>query len=503
MPSAPLVENERPENESPRVGGTPPGYLTNGYDSPPPHGSGTRKAVVLLVLALLVGGAAWRIVSNHRSETQQAAKATTMNADRPVPVSVAVVQQKSMPIYLTGLGTVTAFYTDTIKSRVDGQLMSVNFREGQDVKTGDLLATIDPRPYKAALEQAQGQLARDQASLKNARAEAERYASLYKAGVVSKETLDLQQSNNGQFEGAIQQDQAAIDAAKVNLAYTRITSPINGRIGLRLVDPGNIVHATDTTGLLVITQLHPITVIFTLPEDQLPQVVQLLRQGRTLQVLAYDRSDTHLLDKGKLLTMDNQIDPTTGTVKLKAVFPNSNDVLFPNQFVNVRLVVQQRDNAIVIPVAALQHGSQGDFVYVVNPDTQTASVQLIKVAMTEGQNLLVDSGVSVGQQVVVDGQEKLKPGSKVIPHISQADPESQGGDTAAGSLQSPVAVRRGSMAASRTSRGMGSEGIRPGPVTGSGLGSSRQGGSRQGSSRQAGGVQPGGAHRGSSGGTRR
>lgn len=489
MPSAPLVENETPENQSSRTVGAPPAYPGNAYESPPPHGSGLRKAIVLIVLALVVGGAVWRIVSNRRSETLQAAKATSMNANRPVPVSVAVVQQRSMPIYLTGLGSVTAYYTDTIKSRVDGQLMSVNFREGQDVKTGDLLAVIDPRPYQAALEQAQGQLARDQASLRNARAEADRYAALYKAGVVSKETLDLQQSNNGQFEGAIQQDQAAIDAAKVNLAYTRITSPIDGRIGLRLVDPGNIVHATDTTGLLVITQLQPITVIFTLPEDQLPQVVQLLRQGRTLTVLAYDRSDTHLLDTGKLLTMDNQIDPTTGTDKLKAVFPNQNDVLFPNQFVNARLVVQQRDNAIVIPVAALQHGSQGDFVYLVDPDTNTVSVQTIKVAMTEGQDLLVDSGLSAGQQVVIDGQEKLRPGSKVVPQIAQAEPASSTGD----SLQSPAPAGRGSMAPRASGQSIGFQGIRPGSVTGSGLRGTRNGG----------GLQPGGSHAGGSRGTRR
>ncbi|MHB1701687.1 MAG: MdtA/MuxA family multidrug efflux RND transporter periplasmic adaptor subunit [Acidobacteriaceae bacterium] len=488
MPSAPLVENETPKNQSSRTVGAPPDYPGNAYDSPPPRGSGFRKAIVLAILALVVGGAVWRIVSNRRSETQQAAKATRMNANRPVPVSVAMVQQRSMPIYLTGLGSVTAFYTDTIKSRVDGQLMSVNFREGQDVKTGDLLAVIDPRPYQAALEQAQGQLARDQASLKNARAEADRYAALYKAGVVSKETLDLQLSNNGQFEGAIQQDQAAIDAAKVNLAYTRITSPIDGRIGLRLVDPGNIVHATDTTGLLVITQLHPITVIFTLPEDQLPQVVQLLRQGRTLTVLAYDRSDTHLLDTGKLLTMDNQIDPTTGTDKLKAVFPNPNEVLFPNQFVNARLVVQQRDNAIVVPVAALQHGSQGDFVYLVDPDTNTVSVQTIKVAMTEGQDLLVDSGLSAGQQVVIDGQEKLRPGSKVVPHIAQAEPASSTAD----SLQSPAHALRGSVEP-RTAQSVGSQGIRPGSVAGSGLRSTRNGGA----------LQPGGSHAGGSRGTRR
>ena len=431
MPPAPLTEDE-PSS----IRRLPPAYPPPGELEPQQRGSRGKKAAVLIILLLVVGAAIWRIVVNRRGQAEQAAKMNAANMDRAVPVTVAAVQQRSMPIYLTGLGSVTAFYTDTIKSRVDGQLMSVNFREGQDVKAGDLLAVIDPRPYQAVLEQAQGQLAKDQASLNNAKAEADRYAALFKAGVVSKETLDLQQSNNGQFEGAIKADDAAIDAAKVNLAYTRITSPIDGRVGLRLVDPGNIVHATDTTGLLVVTQLHPITVVFTLPEDQLPQVIQLLRKGRTLAVQAYDRSDTQLLDTGKLLTIDNQIDPTTGTDKLKAVFQNPNDVLFPNQFVNIRLVMQQRNDAIVIPVAALQHGSQGDFVYVVNPD-KTVSVQTIKVGITEGQELLVDSGLSAGQRIVIDGQEKLRPGSSVVPQMSQGGPGSSTGN----SSKSPVATR--------------------------------------------------------------
>ncbi len=413
MPSAPLIENDRSPLQA--EGALPPGH---GESEPPTGGSSSKKTVVFLIVALLIGGASWRIVSNRTSAKEQAARANAaMMADHPVPVTVAAVQQRSMPIYLTGLGSVTAYYTVTIKSRVDGQLMNVNFREGQEVAKGDLLAEIDPRPYQAALEQAQGQLLKDQASLENFKAELTRYSALYKAGVASKETLDLQQSNAGQFEGAIKVDQAAIDAAKVNLAYTKITSPIDGRVGLRIVDPGNIVHAADTTGLLVITQMRPIAVVFTLPEDQLPQVNKLLRNGQSPEVTAYDRSDTQQLATGKLLTLDNQIDITTGTAKLKAVFPNTDEALFPNQFVNIRLIVEQRPNAIVVPSAALQHGSQGDFVYVVGDD-KTVAVQPVKVDITEGQSMLIDKGLKAGQLVVIDGQEKLKPGSKVVPRMA-------------------------------------------------------------------------------------
>ena len=410
MSFAPVVQDPRPSSRS-----VPPGFDS---EPPPAKGSSGKKLLLVLVLVLLVGGAVWRIVVNRRAQQEQAAKAAAaQQSDRPIPVTVAPVQQKSMPIYLTGLGSVTAYYTVTIKSRVDGQLMRVNFREGQEVKAGDLLAVIDPRPYQATLEQAQGQLTKDLAQLANFKAELARYNALYTSGVVSKETLDLQQSNYGQYEGTVKADQATIDSAKVNLAYTRITSPINGRIGLRIVDPGNIVHATDATGLLVITQLRPIAVIFTLPEDQLPQVIKLLHKGQQPAVVAYDRSDTQQLATGKLLTVDNQIDQTTGTDKLKAVFANEDDALFPNQFVNIRLIVEQRQNAIVIPAAALQHGSEGDFVYVVDAD-KSVTAQLVKVDLTEGQDLLIGSGLHAGQQVVVDGQEKLRTGSKVITRIA-------------------------------------------------------------------------------------
>jgi multidrug efflux system membrane fusion protein len=428
-----------------------------------PKGSGVRKWIVVLVILLAVGAAVWKIRSNSQEQEKAAAKMAAAG-DRPVPVQVMPVQQKTMPIYLTALGTVTAYNTVTIKTRVDGQLMQVNVREGQAVKQGEMLAEIDPKPYQAALAQAEGQLAKDQATAANARAEASRYTALFQAGVVSKESQQSQISSSGQAQGAIDADQAAIQAAKVNLAYTKIASPINGVVGLRQVDAGNIVHASDATGLLVVTQLQPIAVIFTLPEDQLPDVLKLTRGGNRLGVEAYDRSGTTHLASGSLLTVDNQIDPTTGTVKVKAIFDNKDGALFPNQFVNVRLILEQRRNALVIPSAALQTGAQGSFVFVVKagqpPADQSgggtaaaggpkgagssdasvsggagrsdgpnyyAEAQRVQVELTEGSQAIVGGGVKAGDQIVVDGQEKLRNGSVVV--LRQAPAKTAVGDT--------------------------------------------------------------------------
>ena len=420
-------------------------------------GSLLRKVIVAVVILLAIAGVVWKVRANQRqqdAETQKLAAA----ADRPVPVSVVPVQQKDMPIYLTALGTVTAYNTVTIRSRVDGQLMRVNFREGQAVRKGQLLIEIDPRPYQAALEQAQGQLARDQANAKNADAEASRYTALYQAGVVSRESQQAQISTAGQATGTLTADQAAIDAARVNLVYTKITSPIDGVVGLRQVDPGNIVHAADTTGLVVVTQLQPISIIFTLPEDYLPQVLQMTRSGKRLTVEAYDRSEATHLASGSLLTVDNQIDTTTGTDKVKAIFDNRENTLFPNQFVNVRLILQQRPNALVVPAAAVQTGTQGSFVYVLrdgdppkelqdaNSATRNAGkgkkakpgvasgnaggappsktpphyvvMQPVKVDLTEGTQVILAEGLNAGDQVVIDGQERLKNGSRVVPHTA-------------------------------------------------------------------------------------
>ncbi|MDE3103834.1 MAG: efflux RND transporter periplasmic adaptor subunit [Acidobacteriota bacterium] len=416
----------------------------------PQQGSSGRKWVVIAVLLLAVVAAVWKIRANRAEQEAQSNRMMAMG-DRPVPVLVQPVVSKTMPIYLTALGTVTAYNTVTIKSRVDGQLLQVFVREGQAVRKGQLLMQIDPAPYQAALAQAQGNLVKDQANAANAEAEAARYTALYQAGVVSKESQQSQISSAGQASGSIDADKAAIQAARVNVAYTRITSPIDGVVGLRQVDPGNIVHASDTTGLLVVTQVQPITVIFTLPEDQVPQVQQLVRAGKKLTVEAYDRSQSTHLATGTLLTLDNVIDTTTGTVKGKAVFDNRDGALFPNQFVNVRLILEDRPNTLVIPAVALQSGVNGSFVYVMkagqqaaaqpsaeaaaapggasgsasgghgfNGPTGTVEARSVKVDLTEGAQILLESGLRPGEMIVVDGQEKLKDGAKVIPHQATA-----------------------------------------------------------------------------------
>ena len=452
-----------------------------------PKGSGARKWIVVLVILLAVAAAVWKIRKNTQEQVTQSERMAAM-ADRPTPVQTIAVQQKTMPIYLTALGTVTAYNTVTLKSRVDGQLIRVNVQEGQAVRQGQLLAEIDPAPYQAALAQAEGQLVKDQANAVNAHAEAARYAALFQAGVVSKESQQAQESTSGQAQGSIDADKAAIQAAKVNLAYTKILSPINGVVGLRQVDPGNIVHASDTNGLLVVTQLQPIAVILTLPEDHLPDVLKLTRGGHKLSVEAYDRSGATHLASGTLLTVDNQIDTTTGTVKVKAVFDNKDGALFPNQFVNVRLILQQRQNAIVIPAAALQTGSQGSFVYVVKPGDPPADLQQgdgaaatkaaarrgsskkgateaggagqnqnqphyyaearpVKVDLTEGAQVILSGGVNPGEPIVIDGQEKLRNGSKVIPREAKTAPAGSGaGSSAAGTnprADAPAAGKNG------------------------------------------------------------
>jgi membrane fusion protein, multidrug efflux system len=345
-----------------------------------------------------------------------------------VPVVVAAAQHGDLPVYFNGLGTVTAFNTVTVHSRVDGQLINVAFREGQYVHEGDLLAQIDPRPFQVQLEQAQGQLAKDQAQRKDAQVNFERYKLLFNEGVIPQQQLDTQGALVGQFDGAITSDQSQIDNAKLQLTYSRITAPISGRIGLRLVDPGNIVHATDANGLLVITQLQPIAVLFSLPQDQLPQVTAKLRAGVQLNVEAYDRDDTAKIATGKLLTIDNQIDPTTGTYKLKSVFNNSDNALFPNQFVNIHLLVDTMHNLTIVPAAAIQRGPQGTYVYAVGSDN-TVKIRPVAVALTTANNVGLSAGVNTGDIVVVDGQDKLQDGSKVTTTMA-------GGSTAAGGAPS-------------------------------------------------------------------
>jgi len=330
-----------------------------------------------------------------------------------VSVAVAPVQRQDVPVYLSGLGAVTAFNTANIKSRVDGQIMKVNFVEGQTVHEGDLLIEIDDRPYKVQMEQMQAQLFKDQASLRDAKLNLDRYVSLIPSGSIAQQQVDTQRSTVDQFEGQVRTDQAQIDNAKLQIVYCHITAPFNGRVGLRQVDPGNIVHAADTNPMLILTQLQPIAVIFTLPEDVLPTVAQRMHQG-TLEVDAFSRDDQTKLASGKLLTIDNQIDPTTGTAKLKAVFDNKDNKLWPNQFVNADLLLETRKNSTVIPTAAILRGPQGTFVYAVNSD-KTVQDKAVTVALTQGDLTVITDGLNPGETVVTDGQDKLQRGSSIEP----------------------------------------------------------------------------------------
>jgi multidrug efflux system membrane fusion protein len=452
---------------------TDPGHLLPDHTEDAPRSGHTR--LILLFVFLILAGAfiGWRIHTGDLAQKKEAAK-TAAAANRAIPVQTAPVRQMTVPVFLTALGTVTAYNTVTINTRVDGQILQVYFKEGQAVRKGQLLLQIDPRPYQAALDQALGTLAKDQANLKNTEAEAQRYTALYQAGVVSKESQQLQVANQGQAAGSIQADKAAIEAARVNLAYTRIVSPIDGVVGLRQVDPGNIVNTGQATGLVVITQIHPIAVIFTLPEDQIARVQQAMRASKKpLVVEAYDRSDAHKIATGSLLTIDNQIDTTTGTAKLKAVFDNADGGLFANQFVNVRLILSERQNATVVPTAAISSGNQGDFVFVVNPGPTPeakrknkplatdatgkvptdeeenksgdaskqpqkpkfhADTVPVHVDFTIGTNsVLSDGALQPNQQVVVDGQEKLVDGGNVNPQQGKGNGNGQKAGTASSS----------------------------------------------------------------------
>ncbi|SNT19840.1 membrane fusion protein, multidrug efflux system [Granulicella rosea] len=444
---SPAHTSETIENEKPALPAPAPQLAL----PEPAKGGGLKKFLIALILLAAIGGAWWKIQQNNAETKLAANKEDRAKGGAAIPVTAAAVQVKTMPIYLTALGTVTAYNSVTVKTRVDGQLLTVAVREGQAVRKGQLLAQIDPAPYAAAVAQAEGQLAKDQASADYANVESKRYQDLYAAGVVSKDSAQTQASSAGQISGAIMADKAAIQAAKVNLAYTHITSPIDGVVGLRQVDPGNIVHASDTTGLLIVNQLHPISVIFTLPEDQLPEVQKAMGQ-RKLVAKAFDRSQTTHLADGTVLTLDNSIDTTTGTDKVKAVFDNTENTLFPNQFVNIQLILQNRPNSIVIPAAALSTGTQGNFVYVVKEGTPPADpdkpkktkavdaapaadgaeappaakgpsyyveVRPVVVDLTEGTNVILKSGLEAGEQVVTDGQEKLKNHSKVSPKVSK------------------------------------------------------------------------------------
>jgi multidrug efflux system membrane fusion protein len=392
-------------------------------------GKGNRYWWVWLLVFALIGYGCYRLYVYENARKEVMAKKKGAMRPRTIPVAVATAHRGDMPVYLQGLGTVTAFNTVTVKTRVDGQLINVSFHEGQFVHQGDLLAEIDPRPYEVALEQAngalaqaKGTLARDEAALRDAEANYQRYQELYKSQIIAKQQLDTQLATADQSRGSIAADQAAIagaqasiNSAKLNLTYTKITAPLTGRIGLRLVDVGNMIHASDATGLAVITQLQPISVLFSLPEEQLPSVLTKLRQGAKLPVQAYDRDQAKKLADGTLLTVDNQIDATTGTSRLKAVFPNSDNALFPNQFVNARLSLDMKKGVLIIPAVAIQRGPTGTFVYLVGEDS-TVSVRPVKLGISQGNDIAIDDGLAPNDRVVVDGAEKLTEGMQVTVH---------------------------------------------------------------------------------------
>jgi membrane fusion protein, multidrug efflux system len=367
----------------------------------------SRQRVIWIVLGLLALAAlAWIIFRPHT----QPARASRANT--PTPVVTAEAQQGDMPVTINGLGTVTPLAMVTVRTQISGQLIQIGFQEGQEVNKGDFLAQIDPRPYQAALDQAQGQLLRDQAQLANARRDLARFNRLVAENSIAQQQRDTQEALVHQLEGTVATDQGVVDNAKLNLAYCRIVAPVSGRVGLRQVDAGNYVQVSDPNGIVVITQVKPISAIFSLPEDNLQAIMKRRNVGATLPVVAFDRSGVNKLATGSLVTVDNQIDPTTGTVKLRAQFDNNDEILFPNQFVNVQLLVDTLQGATLVPSSAIQRGAPGTFVYLVKPD-DTVSVQAVKLGPDDGQHVTIASGLAPGNTVVVDGADKLREGAKV------------------------------------------------------------------------------------------
>ncbi len=421
---------------------------TEPHDAPGrPRRSWLRVVVWVLLLAAIVGAAAIylpRLV--HKPAPGRPGRVTSAGA---TPVGVATAQKGDMPVTLSGLGTVTPLAVVTVKTQINGYLMSVGFEEGQHVKKDDFLAQVDPRPYQVALEQAEAQLAKDQATLKDAELDLKRYNTLVAQNSIATQTRDTQVATVGQDRAQIALDEAQIDTQKLNLTYTHIISPVTGRVGLRQVDPGNYVQTSDANGIVIVTQLQPISVIFTLPEDNLPAVLKQYHAGVMMQTTAYDRTGATQLATGKLGTIDNQIDTTTGTVKLRAIFDNSDESLFPNQFVNIKLLVDTLHNTVLVPTAAIQRGAPGTFVYIAKPNN-TVAVQKVTLGPGDGQRVAVLSGLQAGDKVVDDGADRLKDGAK----ITVAPPA---GSAAAAQSAAPA----GSAAAAQSAAVVGSA---PGPA---------------------------------------
>lgn len=378
--------------------------MSTNTDATPRKGAFRTAAVAALLV--LLGGALWFAVDRD-------GKAQPKGPPPGMAVSVSATKARLgvAPVTLSGIGTVTPLKTVTVKSRVDGELLEVRFKEGQMVKEGEVLAQIDPRPFQAQLDQYQGQLAKDTAVLENAKADLVRYDNLVRKDMLAGQTKDTQASLVRQYEGAVRSDKAQIDNAKLQIEYSRITAPITGRVGLRKLDPGNMVKTTDDSGLCVITQMSPISVIFTLPEDELPRVRKRLLAGEKLAVTAYDRTMTDKLAQGELSTTDNQIDTATGTVKLRALFPNSDEALFPNQFVNAELLLEKREGVVLVPASAVLRGPKGSHVFVLG-EGDVAAMRPVKVGLAVGTDVVVDSGLTAGETVVVDGADRLRDGAK-------------------------------------------------------------------------------------------
>ncbi|MDR3095745.1 MAG: MdtA/MuxA family multidrug efflux RND transporter periplasmic adaptor subunit [Paraburkholderia sp.] len=452
------MDKEEKRPDSPRQD-TPPAPAP-AAGATPRKSRGKLIALAIVLVAAAIGLLRWQPWSKtpNGAASPAAASGGRMRhggpgamANLPQPVSVAAAKAGDMPIVITALGTVTPLAAVTVRTQLSGTLQSVNFEEGQMVKKGDVLAQIDPRPYQISLDNAEGQLARDQALLATARLDLKRYQTLLAQDSIASQQVDTQASLVKQYEGTVKSDQANIDTYKLDLTYARITAPVSGRVGLRQVDPGNYVTPGDSNGIVVLTQLQPISVIFTTSEDNLPAILKQMRAGTKMSVSAYDRSNTTLLESGFLQTIDNQIDTTTGTVKLRASFTNGDGSLFPNQFVNARLLVDTIHNAVIVPTSAVLNGSQGQYVYVVKPDS-TVTVRLVKVGPVDAERTSITSGLAVGERIVTDGSDRLREGSKITIPAERAQ-HASGAKGASGAKAGAASSAAGASAASGTHKG--------------------------------------------------